>query len=143
MSPKTILVVDDDAGMLVVLQKRLEHAGYRVLTATDAVQALDWAESEHVDAISLDVRLPGDIDGLELAVRFRSNPLTGGIPIIFITGSADDTFGETCRAAGGRCFLAKPYDPDLLIQVLRNIFGADELGEMRRISQAKRRQPVR
>lgn len=139
---KTVLVVEDDSKLLLGLQKRLMHAGYQVLTAMDGTEALALAREEVVDAISLDVRLSGDIDGLEVAAALQKDPRTARIPILFVTGSANDQFDSRCKAVGGRYFISKPYDPDLLIQTLRGIFGTDELSEARRISTAKRRQLV-
>lgn len=141
-NPKTVLAVDDDIALLIALQRRLEHAGYRVLTATNGTEALQCARDERVDAISLDVGMPGGVSGLDVAKSLQKDPRTAIIPIIFITGEANDSFIATCRTVGGKYFLAKPYDPDLLLQMLRSVFGTDELAEARKISQAKRRQPV-
>jgi CheY-like chemotaxis protein len=141
-NPRTILIVDDDVPMLLALQKRLEHAGYHVLAAGNGPDALRMVQDNGIDAISLDVGLPGDMDGLSLARLLQADPHTAGIPVIFITGAAHDDFKQKCRAVGGRYFLAKPYDPDLLLDLLRGIFGTDELAELRRLSDAKRRQPV-
>jgi len=139
---KTILVVDDDAKLLLALHKRLTQAGFQVLTAADAGQAMDIARTEHVDAISLDVRLPGELSGLDVAVALHQDARTASIPILFITGSANDDFKHMCRAVGGRFFIAKPYDADLLVQTLRGMLVEDDLAEVRRISTLKRRQPV-
>lgn len=142
MNGKTILTVDDDTKVLLALHKRLTSAGYRVLSATDARGAVDLAREELPDAISLDVRLPGDQDGLAVAATLQQDPRTARIPIIFVTGSADQEFKAKCQAVGGRYFLSKPYDSDLLLQVLRGVFATDELAEIQRLSSAKRRQPV-
>jgi CheY-like chemotaxis protein len=139
---RTILVVDDDIDLLLAGQKRLTHAGFRVLTAACAADALEQARGGGVDAISLDVGLPGGPNGLEVAAALQRDPRTAKIPIIFITGSADEDFKRKCEAAGGRYFLAKPYDGELLVQILRGIFATDDLAEVRRIAHAKRRQPV-
>lgn len=142
MNSKTILVVDDDLGIRVALHARLEHAGYAALCASDGAQALELAKSAPIDAIALDVAMPGELNGLAVAAALRKHPSTAKIPIVFITGSADHEFKRKCEEVGGKYFLAKPYDPDLLLQTLRSIFGEDELAQARRISQAKRRQPV-
>lgn len=139
---RTILAVDDDLKLLIALQKRFESIGYRVLLATNGSDALSRAREERIDVISLDVGLPGDVNGLSVAESLKKDPQTAGIPIIFITGEASDDFKRKCAAVGGKYFLAKPYDPDLLLQVVRGVFGEDELTEAQRISQAKRRQPV-
>lgn len=138
---RTVLVVDDDWAVLRALQQRLEQAGCRVLTATDGAAALASAGRWRPDAVCLDVHLPGAIDGLEVARRLHVGSRVGP-PVIFITGAADQDFRERCAAVGGRYFLTKPYDPELLIQTLRSVFAEDELAELRRISNVKRRQPI-
>lgn len=140
--PRTILAVDDDFAMLLAIKHRLEHAGYQVETASCGAEAINIVRDKHIDVISLDVGLPGDMSGLDIASHLHGDPHTAEIPIIFITGYADESFKQRCRAVGARYFLSKPYDPDLLIQVLRSIFGEDALSEAQRISSAKRRQPV-
>ncbi len=143
MTPtRTILIVDDEPQVLMMLQKRLMHAGYRVLTARGPDAALMHARESGVDAMTLDVQLSCDTDGLEIAACLQKDPRTARIPIVFVTGAADEAFKQKCQAVGAKYFLSKPYDADLLLQILKGIFGADELGEIQRISAAKRRQPV-
>lgn len=142
MMRKTMLVVDDDAKLLLGLQKRLEANGHRVVAAMEGSEALERARQEPIDVILLDVSLPGCVSGLDVAAALRQDARTARIPIVFITGSADESFKQRCTAAGAKYFMAKPYDPELLLQTLRGIFGEDELSAAQRISRAKRRQPV-
>jgi CheY-like chemotaxis protein len=137
------LVVDDDTAGLLSLQKRLSAEGLEVLTATHGAGALECARRQPVDAITLDVALPGELDGLGIAAALQQDPRTARIPIIFVTGTADDAFKEKCRQAGGQYFISKPYDGDVLTRLLQGIFATDELAEIKTISMAKRRQPVR
>lgn len=140
---KTVLVVDDDTSVLLALEKRLTQAGYCVLTALNGVDALERARLCTVDAISLDVAMPGDVSGLDVADELRLDPSTAHIPIVFVTGTADEHFKERCSEVGGRYFLTKPYDAELLLQTLSSMLAADDLAEIKRISAAKRRQPIR
>lgn len=140
--PKTVLVVDDDTSLLLAGRKRLTHAGFQVLTATNGAAALEQARAGGVDAVALDVGLPGGLSGLDVAAQLQMDERTADIPIVFITGSADEHFKSRCASVGGRYFLAKPYDGDLLVQILRVIFATDDLAEMRQIASAKRRQPI-
>lgn len=139
---KTILVVDDDAHLVLALRRRLVDAGYRVVTAGSGTQAFREARAGSVDAITLDVGLWDQVDGLDVASILSRDPETAHIPIIFVTGQANQEFADKQRAAGGRFFLSKPFDSELLIRMLDGIFANDELAEVRRISSAKRRQPV-
>ena len=140
---KTIVVVDDDADVLLALKKRLRGAGWDVLTASNGTEALNLARNTTVDAITLDVAMPGDMDGLDVASALSRDPRTARIPIIFVTGIADAHFKEKCEAVGGKYFVSKPYDADLLVRLLKSIFGQDELAEIKKISEARRRQPVK
>lgn len=139
----TVLVVDDDPDVLLALSRRLHAAGFEVVTASSGAEALELIGCHTVNAITLDVSLPGEMNGLELAAALRRNPRTAETPIVFVTGTVDSDFKEKCTAVGGEYFLAKPYDADVLIRLLDGIFGQDELAEIRRISEAKRRQPTR
>jgi CheY-like chemotaxis protein len=138
---KTVLIVDDDVQILLGLHKRLIHAGYDVLTATTGEEALAQAVEFRIDAITLDVALPGKMTGLGVAEALRSHSLTSRIPIIFVTGEADSRFKEKCARVSAQYFLAKPYDPDVLLKILEGIFAKGELARVRTLSSAKRRQP--
>lgn len=139
---KTILVVDDDLHVVLGLQKRLAEAGLRVEAATNATQACRRARAGGVNAITLDVSLRDQIDGLDAASILSREADTARIPIIFVTGTADSDFQSRCRSAGGRYFLSKPYDSSVMIRTLDGIFGRDELAEMQKVSSVKRRQPT-
>ena len=139
---KTILVVDDDVKLLVALEKRLSSAGYRVATSTCGTEAFRRARAGDIDAITLDVGLLDQIDGLDVAAALSQSAETSNIPIIFITGRTDEHFRRKYKSVGGRFFLSKPFDSDLLIKTLDGVFGRDELARMEELSRAKRRQPA-
>lgn len=138
---KSILVVDDDPRVVLAIQKRLEHAGYQVQTATRPDQALRLARCG-VDAITLDCELQAHLNGIQLARTLSCDRQTRNIPIVFITGRADPEFETLCNAVGAHCFLSKPYDGQVLVQLLDNLFARDELAQVQQISRAKRRQPM-
>lgn len=140
---KTVLVVDDDRGVLIALEKRLRCDGFRVRLATNGRQALEQLAEEPADAVLLDLHLPGELDGLQVAFKLHEDPATANLPIIFLTGEPGEHFKEECRFVRVKYFVTKPYDPDVLIQLIRSAFGVDALSEMQRIAGAKRRQPVR
>lgn len=139
---KTILVVDDEPNLVLALQKRLETAGFKVTSSVCGTEAFRRARAGGIDAITLDVSLLDHVDGLDVAAALHCDPQTAAIPIIFITGRADDEFREKYRTVGGRYFLAKPFDAELLIRMLDSLFAHDDLAEAQRLSSAKRRQPV-
>ena len=63
---ETVLVIEDDAGIVELEQMQLERAGFTVVTAGTSEEALDWLRRHHVDLLLLDYRLPGDLDGLDV-----------------------------------------------------------------------------
>jgi DNA-binding response OmpR family regulator len=138
---KKILVVEDDPQVANGLSRRLMNANFDVVSTHSGQSAIHYAHSEHPALITLDVLLP-DLDGFEVAMQLGHDPDTARIPIIFITGTANRHITENCGRIGSRYFIRKPYDPALLIQLINSLLARDELAEVRRISQAKRRQPV-
>ena len=79
---KTILVVDDDEAIRGLLQGELEDEGYKVLIAANARDALKMVETEPLDLVILDIRMPG-MDGLEALPRILG--LKDSLPVILNT----------------------------------------------------------
>lgn len=100
-----VLLVDDDAHILSTNRAYLEKQGYEVITATGGAQALSVAASAALDAIVLDVEMPG-LDGVEVCRRVRE---VSGVPILFLSAYADTDDRIRGLLAGGDDYLAKPY----------------------------------
>lgn len=107
-----MLLVEDDREGRLLFSEWLRHAGFRVETAHNGLQALDRAFEMIPDAILTDLHLPG-IDGYELTRRLKSDPRTSAIPILAVTGYAPYT-QDPSRAdrAGCDAILPKPCDPE-------------------------------
>lgn len=118
-----ILIVEDDALNLELLQAVLEGAGFDVLGAPDAPTGLDAARRLLPDAIVMDLQLPG-MDGLEAARALRADPATAGIPLIAVTAHVKRDDEERCLAAGFTRHIAKPVDTRRFPQELRAIIAA-------------------
>ncbi len=103
-----ILLVEDNAATVEVVQQELEFLGYDVLVAKHGVEAVALAESELPDLIIIDIVLP-KMDGLEATSQIRSNPKTKGIPILAATAKALPEDRGKCLAAGCDDYLAKPF----------------------------------
>ena len=83
MAQKTVLVVEDDPSILVVVRLALQQQGYAVVTAVGAA-AVPLAAERQPDVILLDVHMPG-MDGPEVSRRLRADPATVHIPIILMS----------------------------------------------------------
>jgi CheY-like chemotaxis protein len=114
----TILIVDDDAALRDVLSRRLQQQGYATMTAESAALGLQSAREARPNLILLDLRLP-DSDGLTVCAQLADMAETCSIPVIILTGMAQPDILRRCRAAGCHFFLRKPYDPNVLLALVR------------------------
>lgn len=106
---KTILLVEDDSRIQMAMGIRLKSMGYEVVSAVDAVYAMDQAVKSRPDVVLLDINLPGG-DGFLVAERLRKRLETADIPIIFITASKREEFRVRAAMIGASGFLEKPFD---------------------------------
>ncbi|ABG33074.1 hybrid sensor histidine kinase/response regulator [Roseobacter denitrificans] len=113
---RTLLVVDDDANHLNLVDSFLSPLGFAVLTATTAEQALTMLEDITPDLFVLDIDLPG-LDGYSLAEKLRKGDHRSS-PIIMISGHAMDTRAPSTQVTLCDTFIAKPYNlDDLLLRI--------------------------
>lgn len=110
---QTVLVVDDDPDIVVVLQAMLEDAGYEVATSEDgrAIEHID--EHKLPQLIILDMFLSGK-DGREFARYLKQRETTRSIPLLMI--SAHPTAAQEAHLAGADDFIAKPFEVDELLE---------------------------
>jgi len=102
-----ILVADDEQEIRSLLDEFLKEEGYDVILAADGNQALQLAETENPQAIILDIKMPG-LDGIEVCKRLKENEQTRFIPVIVITGFADNKLDALDMGADD--FVNKPFD---------------------------------
>ncbi|MFH1208978.1 MAG: response regulator [Candidatus Omnitrophota bacterium] len=114
---KKILVVDDEADLLLVILLRLKHVGYESFGAANGQEALDLARQKIPDLILLDALLPV-MNGDEVAKILKKDEKTKNIPIILI--SADAKFlEEKFAACGADAHLTKPFKSADLIALIK------------------------
>ena len=119
----TVLVVDDTPANIHILVNMLS-ADYKAKIAINGEVALKIAQKEpHPDLILLDVLMPG-IDGYEVCRQLKANPATASIPVIFVTGTADDEEVAKGRALGADGFIMKPLDPEIVMGMVRRTIRA-------------------
>jgi diguanylate cyclase (GGDEF)-like protein len=105
----TILIVDDEASVLSVLNRFLSGE-FEIITAKTGTEALKLAQEQHPDLILLDILLP-DLDGYNVIVQLKSNAETNAIPVIFITGLNSEEDEEKSFLLGASDYIIKPFKP--------------------------------
>ena len=120
MSNKTILNVEDNEYNLKIVRQLLSRTSYRLIEAVDGEQGVATAHYELPDLILMDIQLP-KLSGLEATRQLRADPKTAHIPIIVITSFALSGDSEKAKDAGASAYLAKPYSPRELLQMIRNL----------------------
>jgi len=122
----TILVVDDEKNIRLALRRTLEGAGYGVLEAESAEQALETLQAEPVDVGIFDIRLPG-MDGLTLLARARE--LLRDLPVIVVSGHAETDDVVEAIKRGAIDFFPKPVDRDRVLVSVSNALARRALEE--------------
>ncbi len=119
---KKILVVDDHEDSRILVGKVLGRRGYEVIGAGTGEGAVTMAQNELPDLILMDVRLPGEIDGLEATRRIKATPQLAHIPILAMTASVRPEDMQQALREGCNGFISKPIDiDDLPKQVAEHI----------------------
>ncbi|WP_437526214.1 response regulator [Sorangium sp. So ce726] len=114
--PGTVLIVDDDPGVVDALTLLLSDEGYRVVTASNGRAALSYlAQHEAPGIILLDMMMP-TMDGYAFRVEQRRHPALAAIPVVVMTAGAQSARVDEMCATG---FLSKPVDVDALLALLK------------------------
>lgn len=119
---KTILIVDDEPPILDILEHNLKREGYRIISATDGIMAINMATEQRPDLILLDIMLP-KLDGLSVCKRIKNSY---NVPIIMLTakdGEIDKILG---LELGADDYITKPFSVrELVARVKANLRKVD------------------
>ncbi len=126
---KKILIIDDLPENVFMLQDRLEHEGYQIITAYDGQTGIEKAKSELPDLILLDVMMPG-ITGIEVCKTLVKDENTKSIPIILVTAKvgAEDT--REGLEAGAFDYIKKPFNK---VELLARVNSALKLSDAQKL----------
>jgi two-component system cell cycle response regulator DivK len=117
---KTVLYVKDNEFNRKIVRHLLGRTSYRLIEAVDGEAGVTTARETVPDLIIMDIQLP-KLSGLEATRQLRADPVTAPIPVIVITSFALAGDEEKAREAGAAAYLAKPYSPRELLQMIRNL----------------------
>lgn len=110
-----ILVAEDEPHILLLIQRKLETAGYVVTTATNGNDALEMALRERPDLLLLDILMPGR-EGLEICKEVKSAYGDSAPPVIIISALGQQIDVEAGISAGADDYIIKPFSPRALLE---------------------------
>ncbi len=122
------LVIDDDEDMNAIVGAYVEMSGLGYRSAADGQTGLDEIARARPDVVLLDVMLP-DLDGFEVLRQIRGHADTRGLPVIMLTALGDPASRQRGHDAGASDYVAKPFDPELLMQTLKRYAPATAAGQ--------------
>ncbi len=117
MSMKKVLIVEDEMIISLLIEKMVQKLGHKVIAkVTTGEEAVVLAAEYNPDLILMDIRLQGEIDGIEAMVRIKKK---ANIPVIYITGNTDEMYRNKINETDYLAFLTKPIS----INELSRSFG--------------------
>ena len=115
-----ILIVDDEADLIMMLQVRLETNGYEVISANDGDEGLKKAETELPDLIILDIMMPR-LDGFAVVREVRKNEKIKNTPVIMCSGMDEQKAQEESIKVGADAFIIKPIESPILMSTIEGL----------------------
>lgn len=115
---KKILVIDDEEILTATFAKLLETAGYSVLVASRGEDAVVMVEEDNFDLVICDIRMPGQ-DGVKTIQQIKKLQGKTDIPVIFITGYADEALEKEANRLHPVAYVYKPFDAFKLLDLVK------------------------
>ena len=114
-----VMVVDDSITVRRVMQRLLQREGYRVVLASDGLQALERLQQERPAVVLSDIEMPR-MDGFDLARNIRGDVRMKDLPIVMITSRIAEKHREYAKELGVNHYLGKPYSEEELMSLVRH-----------------------
>jgi two-component system alkaline phosphatase synthesis response regulator PhoP len=118
MSPKKILVVDDEVDLVETVRFPLEIEGYNVLVSYNGEDALNQARKENPDLIILDLMLP-KLDGYKVCRLLKFDERYKHIPILMLTAKTQEKDKILGKETGADEYITKPFEMDYLMEKVK------------------------
>ncbi|MBN1247047.1 MAG: response regulator [Anaerolineae bacterium] len=126
---RTVLYIEDHYHNRRLVQKILTSQGYEVLLAEDGVSGWEMVKTHHPQLLLLDIALPGELDGLDVAAKIRADEELRDIWIVALTASAMRGDRERFLAGGCDAYLSKPVQVAELLNTVNSFFDGREATE--------------
>jgi len=120
MTRKSVLVVEDEPDIIMLIQRSLSLKNFNVIQASSGTQALASFDQTTPDVVLLDIMMP-DMDGFEVCRRIKEKPEGRNIPVIFLTVRSQEEDVARSKAVGAAGYITKPFDPFKLVEDIEKI----------------------
>lgn len=117
---QTILVVDDFDDTRLMMRLWLERRGYRVIEASDGVQALEVARRESPQLVIMDIEMP-QMDGLAATRLMREEANLRDVPIVAVSAYGAEHWRDRAIAAGCNEYVSTPFEPKELSNLIKSL----------------------
>lgn len=117
---KSILIVDDCGTTRKLLSYIVKERGYRIINASNGIEALEVLAQNKVDLVLTDLNMP-QMDGLELSRNLRKNEAYKELPIVMVTTEGEENDRQAGKEAGVTTYLTKPIAPQKLMYEIEKL----------------------
>jgi PAS domain S-box-containing protein len=139
---KAILIVDDNADNLMLLEKLFKSKGFEVVLAHNGMEALESAHMAPPDLIISDILMPV-MDGFMLCRKWNQDPLLKQIPFIFYTATYTDSRDEhLAMSLGATRFIIKPAEPQTFLETIQGVLDEFKRGVIPAVSSSSQNEEV-
>ena len=118
---KKILIVEDQPDIRKLIRMTLEFEDYEIHEAADGAFGLRLASAVGPDLVLLDVMMPGELDGLQVCQRIKSDPRLAHIKVVLLTARGQARDREAGQQSGADDYLVKPFSPLQLIETIERL----------------------
>jgi len=118
---KRVLIVEDQPDIRKLILMTLEFEDYEIHEAPDGAQGLALVAALRPDLVLLDVMMPGEMDGLQVCKRIKSDPALSHVKVVILTARGQARDREAGAAAAADEYLVKPFSPLQLIETVERL----------------------
>jgi CheY-like chemotaxis protein len=125
-----ILVVDDEDSVLNEVTNAMSGTDYECQCCNTAEAAIEFAKANPLDLMISDINLDGH-SGLEMCEKIKEDPRLKDVPVMFLSGAQIPDIIRRSHAVGGTYYLRKPFDPDVLMELIDKALWMPHLVEQK------------
>ena len=121
MTPKRVLIIDDDKMMVTLMTSLLRKEGLQVIAAFDGMSGTMMAQKQRPDLILLDMQMPAG-GGEAVWKRLAASAHTSTIPVVYVTATSTPGFAAEAEAQGAAGVIRKPFEPEHFAERVMDFF---------------------